>query len=49
MVFGFSGLGRIALFSGQTALAQKTLGGLQFLLVKVLEKFFFSAGFKEGK
>ena len=49
MVFGFSGLGRIALFSCQTALAQKTLGGLQFLLVKLLEKFFFSAGFKEGK
>ena len=38
--FGFSGFGRIALFSGQTALAQKTLGGLPFLLVKLLENFF---------
>ena len=28
--FWFSGLGRISLFSGQTALAQKTLGVLQF-------------------
>ena len=47
--FGFSGFGRIALFSGQTALAQQTLRGLQFLLVKWLEKSFFSAEIKEGK